>query len=100
MGAAANLHPHLKTWAANGTDIIPLYSDDDYVYGVNITIGTPAVEGFLMVLNDSPDMFIYGENCTTCEDDAFYNPFESSSFVNSSSPGIDLGLFSLTANVQ
>ena len=96
-----DVFPPLQSWAPNGTDYIPLYSDDDYTFGVNITIGEPPVSGILMIQNDSPDMFLWGENCTTCEDDdAFYNPANSSSFVASSAPAISLGLFDLTANVQ
>lgn len=51
--------------SAPGASIISLTSDDDYVYGVNITIGTPPQSGYFLLLNESPDLFIYSQNCTT-----------------------------------
>jgi hypothetical protein len=44
----------------DGSKIITVTSQDDYQYGVNITIGTPPQTGYLLVQNESPDLFIFG----------------------------------------
>lgn len=51
----------------DGSKVITVTSQDDYQYGVNITIGTPPQTGYLLVQNESPDLFIFGSNCLLCD---------------------------------
>lgn len=74
-----------------GASIISLTSEDDHVYGVNISIGTPPQYGYLLVLNESPDIFVYSQNCTTQDEDwIFYDPNNSTSYVAGSNQTLEL----------
>lgn len=91
------LFPRKST--SNSGEVISIESEDDCVYKVNITIGTPPVSGYLLVLNESPDLFIYGQNCSTCDDDdIFYNPANSTSYVAGANQTVNL--FNLDASTQ
>jgi hypothetical protein len=52
-----------------------------YLYGLKVSIGTPAANGTLLVLNDHKTSYIYAKNCEGCGRPAFYDPTKSSTFV-------------------
>jgi hypothetical protein len=77
------VHPLLKGWATSGNDTVPLEQVERYIFGVEMGIGTPVVNGTLLVLNDNKNLFINGVGCTTCQPMGyFYDPALSSSHIN------------------
>lgn len=94
-------HPLLKGWATSGNDTVPLDQVERYIFGVEMGIGTPVVNGTLMVLNDNNNLFINGVSCTTCQPMGyFYDPALSSSHINCKPPDRSFQLFGFVANTE
>lgn len=53
LNPVLNAHPLLKEWAASGNDTVPLDQVERYIFGVEMGIGTPVVNGTLLVVNDN-----------------------------------------------
>lgn len=83
----------LGAWSTAGNDTLSLVPLNYYLYGLNVSIGTPPQNGTLLVLNDQKNTFIFAQNCKSSGRKPFFNPASSTTFVTPATQTRDFKVF-------